>query len=359
LDLFCGAGGLSYGFAMAGFRVVGGLDNWRPAVETFARNHPDASVKLADITQVSNDKLLEWFGGVEVVVGGPPCQGFSTAGKRALEDPRNRLVKEFLRAVAVLRPVVFLMENVPGFTSFNKGRLAAELVEEFEKLGYKLTYGILDAVNYGIPQRRKRFFLFGSLDKKPSLPSPTHADSKGNLLSLTLKPPLTFWDAVSDLPLIGPGEKATEYATPPQNDYQRLMRRNNPSKLTLHEAPNHRPRMTELIKFIPPGKSVFDVIDKVPPHLRPTSGYPNSYKRIVLDEPSPTITRNFTTPSSANCIHPLVDRALTLREGARLQSFPDDYEFVGSFTDKRLLIGNAVPPLLSFSIAKELLKLFR
>lgn len=357
LDLFCGAGGLSWGFEKVGFEVSWGLDNWKPAIDTFKANHPKAKVYQVDITKVSDSQLKEWFKGTSVIVGGPPCQGFSTAGKRALDDPRNKLVKEFLRVVKALLPDAFVMENVEGFTNFNKGALVLELIEEFEKLNYDLTYGVLDAVNYGVPQRRKRFFLIGIKGGRPSLPEPSHHgnDKNGRLLWKRLKPPLTFKDATSDLPLIEAGEKAEEYATPPQNEYQAILR-NGSSKLTLHESPKHKPYMVELIKYIPRGKSAFDVIDEIPEKLRPTSGYPNSYKRIKPDEPAPTITRNFTTPSSANCIHPFAHRALTLREGARIQSFPDSYEFVGSFTDKRLLIGNAVPPLLSLAIAKAVAK---
>lgn len=357
LDLFCGAGGLSWGFEKAGFTVQWGLDNWRAAVRTFQVNHPSAVVYEADITEVSDSTLKEWFGGAEVVVGGPPCQGFSTAGKRLLDDPRNKLVKEFLRAIKVLKPLAFVMENVEGFTSFAGGRLLQELTEEFEKLGYRLTHGVLDAVNYGVPQRRRRFFLLGIAGAKPLLPEPTHRSSAavGNLWDYHLEAPLTFEDATSDLPLIGPGEKSEEYASSPRNEYQRKVR-NGRSRLTLHEAPNHKPYMVELIKRIPQGKSAFEVADEIPKELMPSTGYPNSYKRIRLDEPAPTITRNFTTPSSANCIHPLAHRALTLREGARIQSFPDSYEFVGSFTAKRLLIGNAVPPLLSLAVARAVAK---
>ena len=161
LDLFCGAGGLSWGFRMLGFDMCWGLDYWNPAVDTFRANHPKTKVYQVDITKVDNSRLREWFKGVSVIVGGPPCQGFSTAGKRALDDPRNELVKEFLRVVRVLLPDAFVMENVEGFTNFNKGVLVLELIEEFEKLNYGLTYGVLDAVNYGVPQRRKRFFFIG------------------------------------------------------------------------------------------------------------------------------------------------------------------------------------------------------
>ena len=352
LDLFCGAGGLSWGFEKAGFKVNWALDNWSPAIKTFKANNPRAEVYEVDITKVNDSQLKKWFKGVQVVIGGPPCQGFSTAGKRVLEDPRNKLVVEFLRVLKVLLPDAFVMENVEGFTKFNKGILLLELLTEVEKLKYDVAYGVLDAVNYGVPQKRKRFFLIGIKGGKAKLPEITHYDKSGIFFEKSLKAPLTFKDATSDLPLIESGEKAYEYISPPENDYQASMR-SNCEKLTMHEAPNHKHYMIELIKYIPQGKSAFDV-DEIPEELKPKSGYPNSYKRIKLNEPAPTITRNFTTPSSANCIHPLVHRALTLREGCRIQSFPDSYKFAGSFTDKRILIGNAVPPILSLAIARAI-----
>jgi len=357
LDLFCGAGGLSWGFEKVGFKIEWALDYWKPAIDTFKANHPDTNVYQTDITRISDSELKNLFKGVSLIVGGPPCQGFSTAGKRALDDPRNRLAKEFLRAIKLLLPETFVMENVKGFTSFNRGKLMLELIKEYEKIGYNLVYGILDAVNYGVPQKRKRFFLIGIRGKMPILPKPSHCEKSSDttLFLEELKPALTFEEATSDLPLIKAGEKAKEYASPPQNEYQASIR-SGCLKLTMHEVPRHTIRTIKLIKYIPQGKSAFDIINDIPEELRPTSGYPNSYKRIKPDEPAPTITRNFTTPSSANCIHPFANRALTLREGARIQSFPDSYRFIGSFTDKRLLIGNAVPPLLSLAIAKSVAK---
>ena len=354
LDLFCGAGGLSWGFEKLGFQIGWALDHWKPATETFKRNHPDTTVYYEDLTKVGDDEVKKLFSEAKIVVGGPPCQGFSTAGKRALDDPRNKLVKEFLRVVKILRPMAFVMENVKGFTNFNEGLLRRELLSQFRVLGYGITDGLLDASFFGVPQKRKRFFIIGVLGKVPELPVPTHGIVKG-MFNGNLLPFVTFNDATSDLPLIEAGEKSDNYASQPKNEYQSAMREGC-TKLTLHEAPKHKAHTIELVKYIPQGKSAFEVIETIPKELRPTSGYPNSYKRIKLNEPAPTITRNFTTPSSANCIHPIANRALTLREGARIQSFPDCYQFVGSFTDKRLLIGNAVPPLLSLAIAHSVAK---
>lgn len=357
IDLFAGGGGFSTGFARAGFRIVLGLDNWKTVEETFKYNHPHAAIILNDVSNVRAKDLLKLvkIQEVDVLLGGPPCQGFSTAGKRALDDPRNALVKDFLRLAKETEPKFLVMENVEGFTSFAGGRLVDEVMEVMNSMGYKSWQRVLQAADYGVPQRRKRFFLVATrLPIDYSFPKPTHYNSgNNNIGSINILPWLTFWDAVSDLPLINAGESSCEYAMPPQNEYQ-IARRNGSNMLCEHIAPNHREKLIKLMSFVPPGKSAFDVWDEIPKDLRPTSGFANSYGRILADEPAPTITRNFTTPSSAQCVHPLVDRALSLREGARVQSFDDTFRFLGKFTDNRLLIGNAVPPLLAEAVGKSI-----
>jgi DNA (cytosine-5)-methyltransferase 1 len=354
VDLFAGGGGLSVGFLKAEFEVVLGLDNWRPAKVTFEFNHPRSTFLLKDASEITGDEILKAakIAEVDVLLGGPPCQGFSTAGKRALDDPRNALVKQFLRLASELQPKFVVMENVEGFVSFVGGRLVDEITEVMARMGYESWQRVLQAADYGVPQKRKRFFLVAThLPVSYSFPQPTHrGPNNANLVSGYFPPWLTFWDAVSDLPLIRAGESASKYSSPPKNDYQ-AARRNGSDVLYEHTAPHHSEKMVKLMSFVPPGKSAFDVWDEIPEELRPTSGFPNSYGRIVADEPTPTITRNFTTPSSAQCVHPLVDRALSLREGARAQSFDDIFRFLGSFTDNRLLIGNAVPPLLAKAVA--------
>ncbi|MBA7483952.1 Modification methylase HaeIII [subsurface metagenome] len=356
IDLFAGGGGLSVGFLKVGFEVVLGLDNWGPAKVTFESNHPGSTFLLKDASGVTGDEMRRAAGiaEVDVLLGGPPCQGFSTAGKRALDDPRNALVRQFLRLAEELQPKFVVMENVEGFVSFVGGRLVDEVVEVMTRMGYESWQRVLQAADYGIPQKRKRFFLVATrLPVDYSFPQPTHrGPNNANLVSTHLPPWLTFWDAVSDLPVIKAGESASEYASPPENDYQ-VARRNRSDVLYEHTTPHHTEKLIKLMSFVPPGKSAFDVWDEIPEELRPTSGFANSYGRIVANEPAPTITRNFTTPSSAQCIHPLVDRALSLREGARAQSFDDTFRFLASFTDNRLLIGNAVPPLLAKAVAES------
>ena len=346
VDLFAGAGGLSSGFAQAGFPVPFSTDNWETSCATHRLNHPDSEALCADISAMTDADLRAAFGDARVVVGGPPCQGFSTSGKQLLDDPRNRLVGEYVRAIRVLEPDAFVMENVEGLAKFGGGQLVEELRETFIGMGYSVDSRVVAASSYGVPQKRRRFVLLGSAKGEARLPEPTHsADTEDQLAPLR-----TFSDATSDLPLIGSGEESSKYRGAARNDFQHLMRENS-AKLTLHKAASHREHMVKLMAYIPQGKSAFDVSDQIPKDLMPTSGFPNSYARFKPDEPAPTMTRNFTTPSSANCIHPHVDRALTLREGARIQTFPDDYEFAGNFGDIRLQIGNAVPPMLAAAVA--------
>lgn len=379
IDLFCGCGGLTEGFSIASnnlsgsFECVGAIDNWAAACDAFALNHGVRPI-CDDVSARSIGSLLDQTGDVDVLIGGPPCQGFSTSGKRALDDPRNSMVKAFFDAVELARPRAFVMENVSGFTNFQRGAVMREAVELAFSLGYRTFAGILLASLHGVPQRRRRFMLVGLRDGSFTFPLQSdRLDEQPPLFSHASDLPVlavdqrvgsgpeswTFDDATCDLPAIEAGESATAYAGPPVNAFQEWARAGvADDQLTDHIAGQHRDYFIELMSHIPPGRSAMEpeIRERIPKRLRPTSGFPNSYARIRGDEPSPTITRNFTTPSSANCIHPRLNRALTLREGARCQSFPDHYRFAGSFGDRRLMIGNAVPPLLARSVAGRLLK---
>jgi DNA (cytosine-5)-methyltransferase 1 len=352
IDLFSGAGGLSQGFANAGFPVPYAIDNWDVACETHRLNHPRSETLCGDIREVSDEEIGRRFADARIVVGGPPCQGFSTAGKQLLDDPRNRLVEEFIRVVTILQPEAFLLENVEGLAKRSGGQLVVELQSRFEAMGYSVAQQVLAAVDFGLPQKRRRFMMLGLRAGRPVFPMPTHHFRRGGQQPLGLRPAPTFDDATSDLPAVAAGEENGTYAGPPKNEFQNSMRE-GATDLTLHKAPSHKPHMIALMRHIPQGASAFDVPDQIPNELMPKSGFPNSYARIRADQPGPTITRNFTTPSSANCIHPHYDRALTLREGARLQTFPDRYRFAGNFGDKRLQIGNAVPPHLAEAVARQ------
>jgi len=372
LDLFSGCGGLSLGLSMAtstrGSNIETGvaIDNWKIACETFKEN-----ISLEPICAEINSELIKKVnaehGPFDIVVGGPPCQGFSTAGKRALDDDRNKLVVEFLKAIEICQPKIFVMENVTGFKTFQGGKLHEEVVSYARKLGYKVRSAIVLSSLVGVPQRRKRFLLVGS--KVGNFIFPAETKSPNQYLEESMgadeffvqsptdgEEPWTFDDATSDLPELLAGQRNEKYRQPPQNPLQEYFRRGSDKPFD-HFAVGHKPYFLEMLSYIPQGKSALDpeVQNSMPEHLRPKSGFKNSYQRIVGNAPSPTITRNFTTPSSANCIHPHQDRALSLREGARCQSFPDNFHFLGNTEEIRLQIGNAVPPLLGKAIGESLL----
>lgn len=357
IDLFCGAGGFSVGLVKSGFNVVFANDINRDACSTYKVNHPNTHVFWGDISQLNGKQILEMVklsvGDIDIVVGGPPCQGFSTVGKKNENDPRNNLFFHYFKIVEGIEPKMVLFENVTGLKKLYSGRIYEAILKEFERLGYRVDCKILNALNYGVPQNRERIFIIGY---KPEIifkwPLPTHGNNEENLFfSIKLQKPLTFCDAVSDLPFINAGESADYYSTPPQNEYQ-AERRKNCFKLTEHVAFNHGKKILSVIEMVPPGGSIQDVPEK----FRPQKYFTNTYARLWWDRPATTITRNFGTPSSSRCIHPKLNRGLTAREGARLQSFDDDYIFIGSRSSKKLQIGNAVPPLLAEAILKEVYK---
>lgn len=343
IDLFAGAGGLGLGLAQAGWKVEAAVEIEKDFAATYKLNHPDTRVLDQPIEKVSFTRSTAEIafspGSIDLVAGGPPCQGFSTVGKKDINDPRNSLWNQFLRIVDEVEPRFILFENVAGFRRMYGGSAHAAVAEAFHLRGYKTISRIVDPTIYGLPQYRPRMILIGySGSTEPVWPAATHGSSD---LFSAMSPLLTLLDAISDLPPIGPGKECREYALPPQNDYQRRLR-GNCTELVGHNCANYGAKMQEILRLVPPGGSVNDL----PEHLRPKSYFANTYARLVGDQPSPTITRNFGTPSSSRCIHPLQNRALSTREGARLQSFPDDYAFQGSKGSQNLQIGNAVPPLL-------------
>lgn len=374
LDLFSGCGGMSLGLSWAGdgkvLQSIGALDIWESACKTYAANNLIKPI-VGGVSKKTVSQILDNSGDVDVVVGGPPCQGFSTSGKRALSDPRNKLVRGFFDAVDLAQPRGFIMENVSGFTTFQDGKILKEVRERAENLGFHVSAGILLASRVGVPQRRRRFFLIGSRDSEVILPSVTEKDiSHNKWLDCDQRDDddfkvVTFDEATSDLPPLKlPGQSVSEYLHDPRNSFQLQMRLGRDNKtmreLSLHSSAKHSKDFIEMMSFIKQGESARDpeVMERIPRRLRPTSGFSNSYSRIRGNLPAPTITRNFTTPSSANCIHPRDNRALSVREGARCQSFPDSFDFLGTSSDIRLQIGNAVPPLLAKAIGESLLNSF-
>ena len=351
LDLFAGCGGLSLGLESAGFRTVAANELEPNFCSTFALNHPAARVIQGSILDRQIfQQILEVSKGVDVVAGGPPCQGFSTVGKKDEEDPRNQLFHAFLETVSILSPKIVLFENVSGFKRLYQGRAFSTLMEALDRMGYRSESRVLNAAAFGAPQIRERTIVVAwsrGFAQAFRFPEETHAPAADLFGRL---PFITMGEALSDLPLVGMGERSENYRTPPQNAFQSLMRERSGSCLQEHDGPNHGGRLMSVLATVPPGGSIQDV----PVELRPKGYFLNTYARLWWDRPATTITRNFGTPSSSRCIHPLTDRGLTTREGARLQTFPDHFQFTGSRSEKNLQIGNAVPPLLGQALGQAI-----
>jgi len=363
IDLFCGVGGLSYGFAHNdGFEIIAANEILPNMAKAYSLNHPSTKVYVEDIKNFSAKKIEKDLGvkpgEIDIVVGGPPCQAYSTVGKRLINDPRGKLFQEYYRVLKEFNPKLFLFENVRGLLSMQRGELLKTIISLFKSLGYKVQFKILNAADYGAPQIRERIIMIGSkLDSEFQYPTQTHRDPKeaADLFNKKLKPHLTLEEAISDLPFIKNGEESFEYATEPKNDFQKLMRQNYLGKLIDHNAPKNNEKLVKMMELLPDGGTPEDL----PENLRPTSGFKNTYCRLWWKRPAPTITRNLSTPSSSRCIHPKAPRPLTTREGARIQCFPDNYQFYGSRSDKNLQIGNAVPTILSVTVSKSILENFR
>ncbi|EME0896010.1 DNA cytosine methyltransferase [Vibrio diabolicus] len=338
IDLFSGAGGLSLGLERAGLKPLLGVELDKYAAQTYSSNfgHPCLN---ADISKVSGNELIELAGDTpDLLAGGPPCQGFSTVGKRNRADERNHLVWEFIRIASEIKPKIVMIENVLGLKDMN-------FVEEIEKalfeIGYKTTHHVFTSADYGVPQLRRRVVFIGSREGF-IFNKPKPIVMKHNYISVE--------DAIGDLPELMPSEEAKQYNCEPKTDYQRLMR-GDCDVLVGHKASKHDDKLVKAISFIPDGGSR----KSIPDEFQPTSGFHNSYSRLNSKEPAVAITQNMSKPSGTRCIHPKQNRGLTPREGARLQSFPDSFEFKGTGTAIRLQIANAVPPLLAESIGKALL----
>jgi len=329
LDLFCGAGGMSAGLADAGLRVAGAVDSWSVAVDTYRLNFPDHRAACLDLRGSSFEAVaaeLGLEGRPDVVVGGPPCQGFSIQRIGSDSDDRNNLVLEFARLVAEARPRLYLMENVLGLV----GKRGQALVEAFTRYlrsqGYTVESIRANAAEYGLPQVRWRVFFYGWPVGDPpfGFPPPTHAAGQFR----------TVWDAIGDLP-----SPPTEAPADP-----------------LHRRTKLSPTNLLRLKYIPPGGG----FESLPPELRVNChkngaariGHRYVYGRLAPAAPAATITARFDSFTRGKFAHPFEDRNITLREGARLQGFPDDFEFRGTQEEIAALIGNAVPPPLAAVIGK-------
>lgn len=336
IALFSGCGGLSLGFAAEGFKLIGHVDIEESANTIYECNFPDSALLGKDICCISDEQISEWinhYGPIDVLIGGPPCQGFSLAGKRDPSDIRNQLYKYYVHMVSRIRPKVFVMENVRLLTSMrtDDGRLFIDcIVESFSKEGYSIIKQEINASDYGVPQSRERVILVGvrkDFGKSFSFPSGEYVDDPQLNLFGDQKTIRTFRDATSDLEMLESGEQSSD---------------------PLHWSIVHPSHVINWLKDVPEGCSAHDNPD---PHLRPPSGFNTTYKRIMWDEPCSTISTNFSMISGCRNVHPVSTRSLTIREAARAQSFPDEFAFIGKWGDIRKAIGNAVPPLLAVAIA--------
>lgn len=356
IDLFCGAGGMSVGFEQSGFfNTLLGTDHDLASAGTYKINHLDSGFVRGNVCYASGDDICYAADAkkedIDVVIGGTPCQGFSTLGKRLVEDPRNLLFCEFARLVKEIDPPIFVLENVGGMRTMKDGEnnVIYDMVKNsFHKVGYEVKSYLLNAVNYGVPQERKRLFFIGCKHgnikfEEPKITHFADGESMMELKGADLKRALTIMDAIGDLPEIKQGEESTHYL-PPYNEYQKNMKRYGSAKevscLTLHYSGTYSVKLRSIMKTIPPGsgKTIWQLLEenpeRVPKEAIPTSGFKNTYGRLSPDRPSMTITRNFSCVSSSRCIHPFQNRSLTPREAARIQSFKDDYIFINSDVDE-------------------------
>lgn len=356
VDLFCGAGGLSEGFRQAGFEVLAGSDFDDVAGKTFAATHPEATFVGGRIQELSVEHLLAVIelkpGELDVLVGGPPCQGYSVYNhNRGVDDPRAGLFREYLRIVKGLRPKWLVMENVSGLTSIADGGIIREIQAGMNELGYEVDFKILKAEEYGVPQERRRiFFIANRIGAPIRFPLPTHGKN--------LKPLTTIWDAISDLPRVenGRGDEGQKYAAAPANAYQSELRGNRKT-VSNHSAPKLSAVNIERMKHIPSGGSWRDIpFDLLPEGMKKAkrSDHTKRYGRPRKSDLACTILTKCDIHWGAY-IHPEQDRALTVREAARLQSFPDGFVFHGSRTEQYVQVGNAVPPLMGRAVAEALI----
>ena len=381
IDLFSGAGGLTFGFKKKiyknkfveddrfEFLFANEFDTF--AVQTFKKNFPDIKMFEEDIANIN----LEYLDNnkvdvkdVDLIIGGPPCQSFSTVGKRQY-DNRAKMYREYRRIISIAQPKMFIFENVLGLLSMKNDNgspviddvLASfenftDIDDKYNKLRYSIKKTVLNAKDFGVPQNRERVFLVGI--REDFIQKETWEFPKGKQAEI-----LTVKNAISDLPELKNGEYSEVYAKSPETSYQKLMR-GNEKKLYNHINGINGERLLKIMAAVPEGEGR-DYINtlvskgKLSNDLFLTSGYSNTYGRLWWDKPSTTITNNLSAPSSLRCIHPKQNRALTTREGARLQSFPDAFEFIGPKKRVNMQVGNAVPPLLGYVLANSVYDFFK
>lgn len=353
IDLFCGCGGFSKGFEQAGFNIKFGIDMWKDATTTYKHNFPDAVVLNDDITNINGNDILQMTNlsknEIDVIIGGPPCQGFSVSGKRLIDDERNKLYKSFVKLVSELQPKVFVMENVPGLVRLFKGQVGEQVISDFTDIGYKVQMKILSSDNYGVPQQRRRVFFVG-LNNKKIKDNLEYTYPPSIMGEGTDKPALTCSDAISDLDFV-PDDKVLgeniPYHIPAQCEYQKKMRKNSRSILN-HSVTLHNDKTKGIIAMVPDGGNYKDL----PLELQDTRKVHIAWTRMNSNKPCFTIDTGHN-----HHFHYRANRVPTVRESARIQSFPDTFEFIGIKTSQLKQVGNAVPPLLAEAIGKSIIKI--
>ena len=341
VDLFAGAGGLSVGLERAGFDLVHAVEVDADARASFANNRDDLEPEdlTQDIRDIDNQDILDVVGreSVDLVAGGPPCQGFSEVVSPDGSDDRNHLFVNFISWVNELNPKAALFENVRGMQNTADGKFLEAVRDSFDQMGYDVSHRVVKASDFGVPQQRHRLLVLATEKSATEYPFEGFEIDPVDIPGVI--------DGIGDLPEVGSGEQITEYDDEPETVIQEDLR-GETTDLTHHQAASHTEDMVEMIDHIPDGGNR----TAIPEELQPSSGYHNSYSRLDSQEPAVAITSNMSKPSSARCIHPFQNRGLTPREGARLQTFPDSYAFEGGLVSVRKQIGNAVPPYLGEAI---------
>lgn len=343
IDLFCGAGGFSRGFEDAGFEISMALDSWKDAIDTFNINHKSKTGICKNIYDFSNEELIA-FGkknNVVGIIGGPPCQGFSMVGTRDAKDARNTLYLQYVRFVEQIRPEFFILENVKGLLTLKKGYFKKEIIERFSALGYNVTFKVLRACDYGVPQKRERVFFVGLRKDKFNNKFFEYPRPKKHIVGTE--------EALSDLPSLDNGENHMEYKTVPLNNFQKLMRKNS-KIVSNNEITVHTEQTKRIISMIPDGGN----IKSLPEEYYKIRNYSSAFKRMNSKEPSTTIDCGHR-----NYFHYKENRIPTVRESARIQSFPDDFMFTGTKTSQYTQVGNAVPPLLAQALGEQINKMYK
>lgn len=343
IDIFAGAGGLSEGLEQSGIKILAANEYRESAALTYQHNHTGTHLFVRDIRRLKAEEVTAITGkGVDMVCGGPPCAGFSMLGKRNPTDPRNKLFRQFVRIVKEVRPPFFLMENVEGLITMENGKTIRIVEESFRRLGYNVSRTLVNAADFGVPQARKRIFIFGALDQGIDI-----AQMKPRKKGI-----VTASDAISDLDFLGPGETSEEYVKPQTTRYQKMIR-NKSKKLYNHTTSKHTKSVIQRFAFMEQG----DTAMNIPKEYRTGK---NIICRLSENKPAKTVT---TMPD--DYIHYKIDRILSVREMARLQSFNDTYIFLGPRTSggsrrvnecpQYTQVGNAVPPILAKSVGKWIL----